>query len=165
MNTLDTNRPAEIATNEDRVVHAILQRLDAQASSYSVATQMRLNEARARAIAATRAKVPFWRTKSILAATFAVSAAFSFVVLTQQHSVRTSAEMEATALYEATFGADDETLNPAEYFDSDLDATALNEMGLDETGLDETVLANDLEFYAWLSESTNTERAPAGSGS
>ena len=40
---------------EDPCVQAVLASLDAQAEQYGVATQMRLNEARARAIAATQA--------------------------------------------------------------------------------------------------------------
>lgn len=154
----------------DPALQAALRTLDAQAGQYSVATQMRLNEARARAIAATRAKIPFWRNTPLLAAAFALSAAYTFVILiqpvilTQTHTEPTSAELEATALYEATFGADavDES-NPAAFFDAKLAATAL-----DETDLDETVVANELEFYAWLSETSAQRTAPAnapGSGS
>jgi len=157
----------------DPTMQAILRTLDTQAGQYSVATQMRLNEARARAIAATRAKTPFWRSTPFLAAAFAISAAYTFIILTQPHGVPTSAELEATALYEATFGAevaDETSVNPKAFFEPKLDPTVLNETGLDETGLDETgleesVVANDLEFYAWLSESTHVEHARSGSGS
>ena len=142
------------AVETDPALQAVLRTLDAQTGQYSVATQMRLNEARARAIAATRAKIPFWRRTPLLAAAFALSAAYAFVILTQTHTEPTSAELEATALYEATFGADavDES-NPAVFFDADLD---------------ETVVANELEFYAWLSETGVQRTAPAnaqGSGS
>ena len=138
----------------DPALQAVLRTLEAQAGQYSVETQMRLNEARARAIAATRAKTPFWRSRPLLAAAFALSGAYTFVILTQTHNEPTSAELETTALYEATFGADvvDES-NSAVLFDAKLDPAAL-----DETDTDETVVANELEFYAWLSE-TNAQRA------
>ena len=157
---------------EDPCVQAVLASLDAQAEQYGVATQMRLNEARARAIAATQVKVPFWQRRSILGAAFAFAAALAFIVLTQPTGVTSSAEFEATALYEATFGAEPPeavTTNPEAFVVAELDQIALDETfaetALDEAGLDEAVVANDLEFYAWLSESTNAERAPAGSGS
>lgn len=145
------------ADGADPALQAVLHTLDAQASQYSVATQMRLNEARARAIAATRAKTPFWRSTPFLAAAFALSASYTLVILTHPHSEATSAELEATALYEATFGADavDES-NSAVLFDAKLDPTAL-----DETDADETVVANELEFYAWLSETSAQRAAPA----
>lgn len=145
------------ADGADPALQAVLRTLDAQAGQYSVATQMRLNEARARAIAATRAKIPFWRRTPFLAAAFALSASYTLVILTHPHSEATSAELEATALYEATFGADavDES-NSAVLFDAKLDPTAL-----DETDLDETVVANELEFYAWLSETSAQRAAPA----
>ena len=161
----------DIFENEpDLCIQAVLRTLDTQVEQYDVTTQMRLNEARARAIAAVRAKVPFWRSRSILGAAFAFSAAVAFVVLTHENQA-TSAELEATALYEATFGAgipDDTAVNAQAFADSDqpaLDAAVFDAAGLDEAGLDETVVANDLEFYAWLSEGTNAERVPAGSGS
>ena len=163
---------------EEPCVQAVLASLNAQTEHYSVATQMRLNEARARAIAATRAEARFWHRPSILGAAFACAAALAFVVLTQPASVSKSAEFEATALYEATFGAEPAeavAANPEAFFvaefeqaaldETGLDDSGLDDSGLDETGLDEAVVANDLEFYAWLSESTNAERAPAGSGS
>ena len=147
---------------EGPLIQAVVQSLDAQTAHYSVARQMRLNEARARAIAATRAKVPFWRSTPILAAAFALSAAYTFVLLTQPLGVSPSAEIEATALFEATFGADapeESAVNPDAFF----------AVGAEDAGLDETVVANDLEFYAWLSETSRAERAPvntpAGSGS
>ncbi len=145
------------ADGADPALQAVLRTLDAQAGQYSVATQMRLNEARARAIAATRAKTPFWRSTPFLAAAFALSASYTLMILTHPHSEATSAELEATALYEATFGADavDES-NSAVLFDAKLDPTAL-----DETDADETVVANELEFYAWLSETSAQRAAPA----
>lgn len=151
-------------------IQAVLRSLDTQVEQYGVVTQMRLNDARACAIAATRTKVPFWRSRSILAAAFAFSAAVAVVVLTHETQA-TSAELEATALYEATFGTDVPdvaAINVQAFADSDqtaLDEAVSDATGLDEAGLDETVVANDLEFYAWLSEGTNAERAPAGSGS
>lgn len=147
----------------DTVMHAVISALDTQVAQYSVSTQMRLNEARARAIAATRVKVPFWRSHSILGAAFAFSAVVAFVLLTNVPSQPGSADIEATALYEATFGAElsiDAEVNPDAILIAELDQAALDEMVLDEA-----VLANDLEFYAWLSETTHAERAPAGSGS
>lgn len=147
------------ADGADPALQAVLRTLDAQAGQYSVATQMRLNEARARAIAATRAKTPFWRRTPFLAAAFALSASYTLVILTHPHSEATSAELEATALYEATFGADvadEAAANRADFFDAKLDPTAL-----DETDLDETVVANELEFYAWLSETSAQRAAPA----
>ncbi len=152
----------------DPAVRAILRTLDVQIGQYDMSTQMRLNDARARAVAATRAKVPFWRSTPILAAGFALSAAYSFVILTQPHVAITASEIEATALYEATFGAgipDDEAASPGALFDANVDQTALDETVLDEAVPDETVVANNLEFYAWLSKSTNAERARSGSGS
>jgi hypothetical protein len=147
----------------DALMHAVISTLDTQVEQYSVSTQMRLNEARARAIAATRAKVPFWRSHSLLGAAFAFSAGVAFVLLTNVPSQPGSADIEATALYEATFGAElsnDAEVNPDAILIADLDQAALDEMVLDEA-----VLANDLEFYAWLSETTHAVRAPAGSGS
>ena len=169
MKTSDTNTYISSDTPTlDPSVQAVLRALDAQTGQFSVATQMRLNEARARAIAATRVKIPFWRSTPMLAAAFAVSAAYTFVLLTQPQGMPTSAELEATALFEATFGAevaDEAAANSAAFFD----ASAVEASGLNETALDETVVANDLEFYAWLSE-TSAERAapantPTGSGS
>ncbi len=148
----------------DAGMQVILRTLDTQVEQYSVSTQMRLNDARARAIAATRAKVPFWRSHSMLGTAFAFSAAVAFVVLTQTPSQPTPAEIEAMALFDATFGAE-QALFEADFGATALDETGLDETALDETGLDETVLANDLEFYAWLSESTHATRVPAGSGS
>ena len=157
---LDTNSSA---SNNDRTVQAVLRTLDAHAEQYGVSTQMRLNEARARAIAATRVKVPFWRSHSLLGAAFAFSAVVAFVLLTNVPSQPGSADIEVTALYEATFGTElpiDADVNPDAILIAELDQAALDEMVLDEA-----VLANDLEFYAWLSETTHAERAPAGSGS
>ena len=157
---MDTNSSA---TDADRAVQAVLRTLDAHAEQYGVSTQMRLNEARARAIAATRVKAPFWRSHSLLGAAFAFSAVVAFVLLTNVPSQPGSADIEATALYEATFGAElpiDAEVNPDAILIADLDQAALDEMVLDEA-----VLANDLEFYAWLSETTHAERVPAGSGS
>ena len=148
----------------DAGMQVILRTLDTQVEHYSVSTQMRLNDARARAIAATRAKVPFWRSHSILGAAFAFSAVVAFVLLTNVPSQRGSVDIEATALYEATFGAE-QTFSEADIGSTALQETALNGTALDAAGLDETVLANDLEFYAWLSESTHAIRVPAGSGS
>ena len=161
---MDTNSSA---TDDNRTVQAVLRTLDAHAEQYGVSTQMRLNEARARAIAATRVKVPFWRSHSLLGAAFAFSAVVAFVLLTNVPSQPGSADIEATALYEATFGAElpiDAEVNPDALLVADLVAD-LDQAALDEMVLDEAVLANDLEFYAWLSETTHAERVPAGSGS
>ena len=140
----------------DPAVQAILRALDTEAGRYSVATQMRLNDARAHAITATRSKTPFWRSTPFLGAAFAMAAAYTFVILMPPASVASSAELEAAALYDATFGADvaqEAGANPEALFDTKLSPTVL-----DETDLDETVVANDLEFYAWLSE-TSAQRA------
>lgn len=166
MNTPYTNPNDTLGA--DPTVQAVVRMLDSQAAHYNVATQMRLNSARASAIAATRKKTPFWRGTPILAAAFAISAACAFLVLTRPQDLNSAAELEATALYEATFGAnltDDASLNSDTLFDPNLDQSALNETGLDEVVLDETILANDLEFYAWLSQSTNPDRARSGSDS
>ena len=165
MKTQNTHKNTDILMSpQDRATaQAVLRTLDAQTGQYDVATQMQLNEARAKAIAATRANVPFWRRRSIFGAAFALSSALAFIVLTQPAGVTSSAEIEATALFEATFGAEPPeavAANPEAFFVAELDQIAL-----DETGLDEAVVANDLEFYAWLSESTNADRARGGSGS
>ena len=174
MKTRATENGADIASagTDSSLVQAVLSTLDAQTAQYGVATQMRLNEARARAIAATRRKLPFWRSRALLGAAFACSAAAAFVLLMQANTQATSAELESAALYEATFGVDIATSaseNPAAFFDAPLAQAALDETVFDTTGLDETVVANDLEFYAWLSETTRAERTPAntpaGSGS
>lgn len=169
---LEDDADIVIATTDSPLVQAVLHALDAQATQYGVATQMHLNEARSRAIAATRGNLPFWRSRAFLGAAFACSAAAAFVVLTQATTPATSAELEATALYEATFGAEPATNgseNPEGLFDAPINQAALDETIFDTTGLDETVVANDLEFYAWLSETTRAERTPAntpaGSGS
>lgn len=168
MKTLTT--ATEIPTDfskSDPSIKSILRTLDAQTEQCSVATQMRLNEARARAVAATRA-VPFWRRAPILATAFGLSAACAFVIFTQTHTVSTSAQLEATALYEATFGTDVmdvADLNPDANFNTTLDETALSKTALDQASLDETSVANDLEFYTWLSKSSNTRRVSKGSGS
>ncbi len=169
--TTETEIPSDFS-KLDPSFKSILRTLDAQTEQCSVATQMRLNEARARAVAATRA-TPFWRRAPILATAFSLSAAGAFLIFTPTHTVSTSAQLEATALYEATFGADVidvADLNPDANFNSSLDATALSqselsETTLDQANLDETMVANDLEFYAWLSKSSSTRRVSEGSGS
>ncbi len=164
MKTIDSYTDTNISAP---TMQTVLRTLDAQARQYDIATQMQLNEARARAIAATRAKTPFWRSTPVLAAAFAMSAALSFIVLTQPNDVPTSAELEATALFEATFGAEVANQEPsAEVSSAEVFWDAgVGETALDEAVVDEAVVANDLEFYAWLSESTNARRTPTGSGS
>ena len=174
--TTETEIPTDVSKS-DPSIKSILRTLDAQTEQCSVATQMRLNEARARAVAATRA-TPFWRRAPILATAFSLSAACAFVIFTQTHTVSTSAQLEATALYEATFGADVvdiAELYPDANFNTTLDATALTqtelsqaelrETALYQANLDETMVANDLEFYAWLSKNSSSRRVSEGSGS
>ncbi len=159
----DPNSQITDTTRTDATIQAVVRLLDHQAAQYSVATQIQLNEARARAIAATRKKTPFWRRTPILASAFAMSAALAFVILTQPQGTNTAADLEAIALYEATFGAnvaDDAAANTNALFDASAEQNAPN-----DAVVDESILANDLEFYAWLSEGTNADRVRSGSGS
>ncbi len=135
--------------------------LDVQTGELGVATQMRLNDMRAQAVAATRVRAPFWRMRPVLSASFALSTLLACVLLLMVERNHQRSDAEAVALFEATFG-----LEAQAQIGEHLAATAAlidADSGLADS--DEAMVALDLEFYAWLAENPTAPGAHSGSGS
>jgi hypothetical protein len=149
-----------IGTDDQVLAQRITRQLEAQSMNPAVATQMRLNDMRAQAIATTRVRTFRWRAVPILGFSLALSTILACVLIVQAtRQTRVGSDTEATALFEATFG------DALPTFAEENPAVALMETAANPADTDEAILADDLEFYAWLAENSTHLGASSGSGS
>jgi hypothetical protein len=119
----------------------IRAQLDREALDLSVADQMRLNEARAAAIAATRKPhAPFWQRFGLITLAGSVAMLALVWVMLPRNAQLDRDDAQVMAMFEAAF--------PAQEMAS-ATSVASDVMNSD---IEETAVADDLAFYSWLAE-------------